>query len=381
MISLKGVHKSFGRFHAVRDASFEIARGEVVGLLGPNGAGKTTTIRMITGYLPPTAGRVEVCGHDSIKESLKAREMLGYLPEATPLYPEMRVSDYLLFRSRLYSMKHRERRPAVERALTRCWLGDVASRRISQLSKGYRQRVGLAAALLHNPRVLILDEPANGLDPTQIQETRKLIRELSKERTVLVSSHILPEVERTCDRVIIMSRGRVRADGTPERLLHAHENRHPPVHCVEVLADTRTSTLASDQGWSGEISRIMNNLKAIPGVASVRLDTMTQAAPAPLGPPAASTSDRGAGVGGGSTMRGTPRGAQDDPSVAFSHWFTLRVTPIAGFADLREPMARTLARGHVLCRDLRRETPTLEQLFTSMIEEEPGEPGAGTAAA
>lgn len=342
MISAQHVSKSFGSFQAVRDVSFEIPRGQIVGLLGPNGAGKTTTIRMITGYLPPSRGSIRVCGHDTITDSLRARACIGYLPEATPLYPEMRVIDYLDFRSRLFAMPMRQRRPAVERAITRCWLADVHRKRIGHLSKGYKQRVGLAAALLHNPAVLVLDEPTSGLDPSQIQETRRLVRELAKDHTVLVSSHILPEVERTCDRVIVIARGRIRADGVPAELLGELERTRPSVHALEVLADARSSPSAGD-GWSGEISRIMAELRSLPGVAGVQLDTMTPASAA------------GTGGAGGQT-------------APLSHWFRLLVTPLAGHTDLREPIARTLGRGHVLHRDLTRLSPTLEQVFTSIIE-------------
>ncbi len=219
MLVVDRVHKSFGKHAAVRGVSFELPRGQVVGLLGPNGAGKTTTIRMITGFLPPDQGRVLVNGHDTLDDSAAARRSIGYLPESAPLYPEMSVRGYLEYRGRLFAMPRRERRIAVDRVLTRCWLADVADRRIGHLSKGYKQRVGLAAALLHDPPVVILDEPSNGLDPTQISETRRLIAELGQTHTLLISSHILPEVERTCTRVVIIIRGLVRADGTPADLI------------------------------------------------------------------------------------------------------------------------------------------------------------------
>ena len=363
MIRVEGVSKYYGSFPAVRDVSFHVPKGQVVGLLGPNGAGKTTTIRMVTGFIPPTKGHISVNGFDTLRQTLDARRSLGYLPESTPLYPEMRVVDYLTFRARLFGVPARARRGAIAHALGKCWLNDVARKRIGQLSKGYKQRVGLAAALLHNPPVLVLDEPSSGLDPTQIYETRKLIRDLAKDRCVLVSSHILPEVERTCDRVLIIARGRLRADGTPGMLLADLERRVPPVHSVEVLADARSVSISGAGeagGWGGEIARVMSNLRAIPGVASVRLDTMKEAS--------------GAGL---------PRAATADAHGA-SHWFRLTITPLPGFADLREPIARALARGLILCRDLRREMPTLEQLFTSIIEadEHPSDTnGAGPVAA
>ncbi len=202
-------------------------RGRSFGLLGPNGAGKTTTLRMITGYLPPSAGAVSVCGHDSVTDSMNARRSLGYLPEAAPLYPEMRVRDYLVYRAKLFGMPRGGRAAAIGRVIDKCWLGEVSQRRIGQLSKGYKQRVGLAGAMIHDPPVLVLDEPTSGLDPAQIRETRSLIRDLSHKRTVIVSSHILPEVEKTCDRVVIIARGRLRADGAPADLLAGQRDRAP----------------------------------------------------------------------------------------------------------------------------------------------------------
>ncbi len=219
MIEVDHAHKSFGKVHAVRGVSFSVPKGSVVGVLGPNGAGKSTTIRMITGTVPPTRGSVRVDGLDSIDQSLKVRRRLGYLPESNPLYPEMRVADFLAFRARLFGLSGKARKAGVDRAISRCWLDDVRTRRVGQLSKGYRQRVGLAAAMLHDPPVLILDEPTSGLDPAQIAETRQLIRELAGDHTMLIVSHILPEVEMSCDRLLIFARGRIQADGSAEELL------------------------------------------------------------------------------------------------------------------------------------------------------------------
>jgi len=219
MIRLERVHKHFGAVHAVRGIDLEIARGQVAGILGPNGAGKTTTIRMITGAIPPSAGRVLVGGMDSVSQTIEVRRRIGYLPESAPLYREMRVADYLAYRARLFGVPHRERRAAIGRSIDRCRLSDVRRRRIGQLSKGYRQRVGLASVLLHDPPLLILDEPTNGLDPAQIAEMRSLIRELAGDRTMLLVSHILPEVERVCDRILLFARGSVQADGSPQDLV------------------------------------------------------------------------------------------------------------------------------------------------------------------
>lgn len=214
MITVRNLTKFYGDRRAVHDISFDVADGEIVGFLGPNGAGKTTTIRVLTCYHPATSGQATIAGFDVFKDSMKVRQQVGYLPESVPLYPEMRVREYLAFRGKLRGMSADVRRSAIDRVTTRCWLKDVITRPIGQLSKGYRQRVGLADALLHNPRVLILDEPTVGLDPTQIRETRSLIRELAQEHTVLFSSHILSEVEAVCQRVLVIARGELIAQGT-----------------------------------------------------------------------------------------------------------------------------------------------------------------------
>lgn len=218
MISVHAISKSYGRVRAVREVSFALEPGQVAGLLGPNGAGKSTTIRMITGFLCPDRGSVSVGGHDTIADPLAARRLIGYLPESAPSYPEMRAIDYIVHRAKLYGFGGREARRSAQAAADRCRIGPMLTRRIGTLSKGYKQRVGLAAALVHDPKVLILDEPTNGLDPTQIREARSLMRELASDRTMLVSSHILPEIERTCDRVIMIVGGRLCADGSPTSL-------------------------------------------------------------------------------------------------------------------------------------------------------------------
>ncbi|MEM7229563.1 MAG: ABC transporter ATP-binding protein [Planctomycetota bacterium] len=306
MIEAIGLTKRYGPVLAVNDLDFEVPAGRVTGLLGPNGAGKSTTIRMIVGSLTPTRGRLNVNGFDVQNQSLRARRCIGYLPENTPLYDEMRVIEYLRYRGRLFGMRRKYRTLAIEQVLRRCWLEDVRRRPISQLSKGYRQRVGLAAALLHKPPVLILDEPTTGLDPSQIRETRSLIRELAGEHTVLLSSHILPEVERTCDAIIMIARGEIRAEGTLDEL-RQRSARHTR---YEIETD-------------GENAR--QAIIKVAGVASVDEDRLN---------------DR---------------------------WRRLLVTADINARDLREPMARALASIGSLARSLRRLDASLEQLFVEVV--------------
>jgi ABC-2 type transport system ATP-binding protein len=218
MIEVRNLSKNYGPVAAVRDVSFDVGEGEVVGFLGPNGAGKSTTLRILAGFVGMSAGRVRVAGRDIVDEPLAARAALGYMPEAVPLYPEMRVEEYLRFRAELKGVARRERAAAIDRAMTSARVGDVADALIGHLSKGYRQRVGLADALVASPPILILDEPTAGLDPNQIREVRALVRELGRRHTVLLSTHILSEVEATCDRAIVIARGRLVAEGSLESL-------------------------------------------------------------------------------------------------------------------------------------------------------------------
>jgi ABC-2 type transport system ATP-binding protein len=209
VIHVRNLTKYYGDYAAVRDVSFDVERGQIVGFLGPNGAGKTTTMRILAGFLTATSGQANIAGCDVFWDPVRARRQIGYLPENCPLYPEMRAVEYLRFRAGLKGLHGGRARQRINYVLERCWLTDVRRQLIGTLSKGYRQRVGLADALLGDPPVLILDEPTVGLDPAQIRATRQLIRELGKEHTILLSTHILPEVEMTCDRVIIIHRGRV----------------------------------------------------------------------------------------------------------------------------------------------------------------------------
>jgi ABC-2 type transport system ATP-binding protein len=218
VISVSQLTKAYGPVLAVDRISFEVKKGQVVGFLGPNGAGKSTTLRMLTCYLPPTSGGATINGFDIFHQSQQVRENLGYLPESCPLYTEMKVTEYLDFRGRLRKMDRPTRRKRAEYVIERCWLSGVRDRVIGHLSKGYRQRVGLADSLLHNPAVLILDEPTVGLDPAQIIETRKLIKGLGGDHTLMLSTHILPEVEAVCDHAIVIAGGRIVAQGSPEEL-------------------------------------------------------------------------------------------------------------------------------------------------------------------
>jgi len=220
MIQVEHLTRRYGEVRAVDDVSFGIRRGEVVGLLGPNGAGKTTTMKVLTCYMPPTSGRVTLDGLDVVDRSLEVRRRIGYLPESVPLYDEMGVYEYLDFVGRVRGIPGARRRDVIRDIAARCGLTDVIAKGVSQLSKGYRQRVGLAQAVLHDPDVVILDEPTTGLDPNQIVEIRSLIRDLGKEKTVILSTHILQEVEAVCDRVLIIHQGRIIADGTPAQLHH-----------------------------------------------------------------------------------------------------------------------------------------------------------------
>lgn len=218
MVNAEHLLKDFGRFTAVNDVSFQINKGEIVGFLGPNGAGKTTTMKMLTGYIPPTAGTASINGYDIITQSLEARRHIGYMPENVPLYDDMRVYEYLEYRAKLKGLCGSSVRQEIGEAFDRCGLESKKSKLINTLSKGFRQRVGLADALLGKPALLILDEPTNGLDPNQIRQIRGLIKELALHHTVILSTHILSEVEMICNKVIIIDQGEIKAADTPKNL-------------------------------------------------------------------------------------------------------------------------------------------------------------------
>ena len=218
MIELKNITKYYGNFPAVTDISFKIERGEIVGLLGPNGAGKSTTMKMITGYMPPTSGELTIDNYDIVQESIEARKKIGYLPETVPLYTDMTVYSYIEFMGKLRGINSKNIKSKVNNVIDICKLGDYRYSLISKLSKGYRQRVGIAQAIIHEPEVLILDEPTIGIDPNQVVETRQLIKNLSGEHTLVLSSHILPEVSTICERVLIINEGEIAASDTIENL-------------------------------------------------------------------------------------------------------------------------------------------------------------------
>ena len=255
MIEARQLGKRFGGRAAIEDVSFTVARGEVVGFLGPNGAGKTTTMRILTGFLPPSAGTVTVDGLDVLTDSLAVRQRIGYLPESVPLYREHRVQEMLWFQGRLRGLSRSESRRRAGAVLERVGMSDRARSLIGRLSKGQRQRVGLAVALLPEPDVLVLDEPTSGLDPLQRLEVRRLIGELARERTVLLSSHILPEIEAVCPRVIILHRGRIAADGTQAKLVEELGEGYVRLEVEAGANDGVAAGLGALPGVSAVVSR------------------------------------------------------------------------------------------------------------------------------
>ena len=308
MISVSQLTKAYGPVMAVDHISFEVSRGRIVGFLGPNGAGKSTTLRMLTCYLPPTSGTATVNGFDIFHQSEQVRGSLGYLPENCPLYTEMKVREYLDFRGRLRRMDRAERRRRMDYVVERCWLGAVHNRIIGHLSKGYRQRVGLADALLHNPAVLILDEPTVGLDPTQIIETRKLIRDLGGDHTVVLSTHILPEVEAVCDEAVIISGGRIVASGSPDELRASRRMQ------ARVLVECR-----------GPAEQVKTVLSHVSGVSRVEI------------------------------LNG-----QEDRT------YTLAAVRPEPSRDVREEVARTVQQNGWPLREIRLEHATLEEFFVQV---------------
>ncbi len=249
LIEAKGLTKRFGRFTAVDNVSLSVLRGEVLGFLGPNGAGKTTTMKMLTGFLTPAAGRAAIAGHDIQQEPLAAKRRFGYLPEGAPLYEDMTVEAFLAFIAEVRALSGHARRRALERAIDAVGLAPVLARRIETLSKGYRRRVGIAQAILHDPDVLILDEPTDGLDPNQKHDMRTLITEMAPRKAILISTHLLEEVEAICTRAVIIDRGRIVADGTPAAL-RARSRYHLAVlvEVAEPQADAARERLTALEG-------------------------------------------------------------------------------------------------------------------------------------
>src|SRR5262245_46362141 len=251
MIEVENLTKRYGRHTAVDGISFRVEKGEILGFLGPNGAGKTTTMRILTCYLPATEGTARVAGHDVFRAPLEVKRRVGYIPETPPLYPDMSVQDFLTFCAKIKGVPAKERAAKVDDAIFKCRVGDVRGKLIGKLSKGYRQRVGLAQAILHNPEVLILDEPTAGLDPKQIIETRQLIKELAGTHTIVLSTHILPEVSQTCERVVIINKGRAVAVDTPANLTARLRGSETMYVQIDAMDGNATAVLEGIPGVTG----------------------------------------------------------------------------------------------------------------------------------
>lgn len=259
MIKVEGVSKRYARFTAVDNVSFEVGKGQIVGFLGPNGAGKTTTMRILTCFLPPSEGKASVAGFDVLEQPMEVKKRIGYLPETPPLYPDMEVGEYLDFVGKLKGLRGNDLAKRITEVSDKINIGDVRKKLIAKLSKGYKQRVGLAQALLHNPDVLILDEPTSGLDPKQILETRELIKGLAGDHTIILSTHILPEVESTCERVVIISKGKLVATDTVDNLT----NRMRGSENVAVEVEGSGSEL--------DVKAVQQRLEQVSGVSKVIL--------------------------------------------------------------------------------------------------------------
>ena len=270
MIKVENLTKRYAGQTAIKDLNFEVGKGEIMGFLGPNGAGKSTTMRILSSFMPPTSGRASIAGFDIFEQSLQARAHLGYMPENVPLYNDMRVTEYLNYRAALKGVPSRRMAERVGDVKELCGLKEVEKKIIGALSKGYRQRVGLADALVHEPDLLILDEPTSGLDPNQIRQVRDLIKNLGKQHTILLSTHILPEVEMTCSRVIIINRGRIEACDTPENLLgrirtaggvmvEARIGNDDGADELKKIAGVRDVTVSTDGDWQVFALRVEAN--------------------------------------------------------------------------------------------------------------------------
>ena len=309
MIQVDNLTKRYGTTVAVSDVSFTVKTGEILGFLGPNGAGKTTTMKVLTCYLPPSAGRITIDGLDVFEKSFEVRSKIGYLPESAPLYNEMNVIEYLSFVAGVRGIPKGSLRERIDAMVGVCGLKEVTRKEIGELSKGFRQRVGLAQAMIHDPEILILDEPTSGLDPNQIVEIRNLIRRLGEEKTVILSTHILPEVQATCDRVLIINRGRIVADGTPSELT------------TQFHGDDQLQL--SVRGTNADLLR--SAISTLPGVAWLE--------------------------------------------VTEGQELTARITAERG-SDLREPLFRCVVANGWTLLELHRERTSLEQVFRQLTSEE-----------
>jgi ABC-2 type transport system ATP-binding protein len=345
VIQVENLTKHYVDFTALHGISFRVEKGEILGFLGPNGAGKTTTMRILTGFMPASGGRAVIDGLDAQEKSREVRQRIGYMPENVPLYPEMRVSEYLAFRAALKGVPRRDRARAIDEAIGRCGLGEVRRRIIGQLSKGFRQRVGLADALVHRPPILILDEPTAGLDPTQIREVRDLIKELGEERTVILSTHILPEVEMVCRRVVILARGRLVAEGTPAELRSQLEGRRVGGAYRDAPGARRIVCEVR-----GPLKDVEAALAAVAGVSRVEVHALA-------------TDPGGAGASG--------EAAVAEPLASYE-------LTVDAAHDVREEVARAVfSRGFGL-RELRGDRPSLEDVFVQLTTSEPAEDAVGS---
>jgi ABC-2 type transport system ATP-binding protein len=276
MIKVENLTKEYGLTRAVDQVTFSVHKGEVLGFLGPNGAGKSTTMKILTCYLAPTSGRAQVAGFDVFDQSLEVRQRIGYLPEDTPLYKDMTVREFLDFSGNMRGLKNANRDQRIKEIGGRCGLAEVSGKLIGELSRGYRQRVGLAQAMLHDPDILILDEPTSGLDPNQIVEIRDLIKEVGKEKTVILSTHILPEVQATCSRMLIISSGKLVADGTPDELRSREKaTRYRVVvdaaSAPQMLVRDKIATITGVTGCHVAAGEVGTHRFAIDGVATTDL--------------------------------------------------------------------------------------------------------------
>jgi gliding motility-associated transport system ATP-binding protein len=365
LIEVQGLCRAYGSLLAVRDLSFSVGRGEVVGFLGPNGAGKSTTLRMIAGYLGPSSGRVRVNGFDVVEQPLLARQAMGYMAETAPLYPEMRVSEYLLFRARLKGIQKRDIRGYIDQAVQKSGIAEVLRSLIGTLSRGFRQRVALADALLGNPPLLILDEPTAGLDPNQIHHVREVIRELSELHTVLLSTHILSEVESTCSRAIVIDRGVLVAEG-PITELRRRRGSQRAVLTVHDLRQQALAVMASSELVQGvaSVTTTPSMLPQRPSSASIvpRERRSSPGAPPSSGPGSSRAGAPGSARGNNLAPQAFPNLAGQDAIVSFLVSFA----PAADAHECLEELVALLVQSGIRVREARLEHTSLEEVFRQL---------------